>query len=72
MFYGIFVKMILDGFEEEDRDIFLNKILSELFVEGEVGKVPAPLLMMLQILRILQHVNHELYPHRRPYRLITI
>ena len=64
--------MVFNGFQEKDRDTFLDQNLSKLFVEREVCKIPTTLLMMVKILGVLEHVHHEPDCVLIGYMLITI
>lgn len=59
MFDGVLVQLAVDGLQEKRADVLVNQLVSEILVETEVGEVAAALSVVLQVLGILQHIDHE-------------
>lgn len=60
MLDGVAVRLALNGLEQEETNVFLDKLVTEVLVEAEVGEIPAALSIMPKVLRVLEHVDHEL------------
>ena len=72
MLNGVFVELSVYGLQEEGADVLVNQLVTEVFVETQVGKVAAALSVVLEVLGILEHVNHEVNGIRRGYFWITM
>lgn len=59
MLDGVVIQLSVDGLEQKRTDVFLDELVSEILVETEIGEIPAALSVVLQILRVFQHVYHE-------------
>lgn len=52
--------MAIDCFKEVCCDLNFDQLISELLVETQVREVSATLSVMLEVLGIFKHINHEL------------
>lgn len=50
----------LDGREHVGCDVVIDQRIDQLLVKGQVREVSAPLSVILDVLRILEHGKHEL------------
>ena len=72
MLDGILVKLAVDGLEQEGANILLDQLVPEVFVETQICEVAAPLSVMLEVLRVLQHINHEVDRICRGYHRVAV
>ena len=59
MLDGVVIQLSVNGLEQKRTDVFLDELISEIFVETEISEIPAALSVVFQILSVFQHVNHE-------------
>ena len=59
MLDGILIEMTIDSLKQVRGNLFHDQLISVLLIETQIGKVSAPLSMMLDILSVFEHVNHK-------------
>ena len=72
MLNGVLLEMSFNCFEQECCDFLLDQLLPEGFIEAQVGEVSATLSVMLNILRVFQHVSHKVDSIIRGNNLVAI
>ena len=59
MLDGVVIQLSVNSFQQKRADVFLDELISEIFVETQISEIPAALSVVFQILSIFQHINHE-------------
>jgi len=59
VFDCVFVQLSVDSLQQESADVLLDELVSEVFVETQVGEVATSLSVLVQVLGVLQHHYHE-------------
>ena len=59
MLDGVVIQLSVNSFQQKRADVFLDELISEIFVETQISEIPAALSIVFQILSIFQHINHE-------------
>jgi hypothetical protein len=59
MLNSVFIKLTVNRLKKETADIFLDELVSEVLVKTEVCKVAATLSVLVEVLCVLEHNNHE-------------
>lgn len=57
---SVLVELAINRLKQKSTDVFLYKLVSKIFVETKVSEVPTPLSVLVEILCILQHDDHEI------------